>query len=174
MRVIDLPTFWTILLDVAAWFAIHLGVVAATTSIAIERFDPRSRMFRAWGWERGGAFYERWFDVRKWKQRLPDAAGVLGARGFSKRRLASTDSAYLALFSRETCRAELTHVLTMVWAPFFFLWNPVWVGWLMIVYATVENLPLIMAQRYNRARIERILARRASRQIGSRQADDRG
>ena len=174
MRIIDLPTWMTIGLDVVAWFVIHLGVVAVTTSIAVERFDPRSWMFRTRRWERGGAFYERWFDVRKWKQRLPDAAGVLGARGFRKRRLDSTDSVYLRLFSRETCRAEITHILTMAWAPFFFLWNPVWVGWLMIAYATVENLPLVMAQRYNRARIERILARRASRQIGSRKANDRG
>ena len=53
----------------------------------------------------------------------------------------------------ETCRAELTHWLTMVFAPFFFLWNKPFVGWIMIAYALAENVPLIMAQRYNRSRL---------------------
>jgi glycosyl-4,4'-diaponeurosporenoate acyltransferase len=58
---------------------------------------------------------------------------------------------------RETCRAELTHWLTLLFAPFFFFWNPLWVGFFMIFYALAENLPLIMAQRYNRARLRRII-----------------
>ena len=63
------------------------------------------------------------------------------------------------LFLQETCRAELTHWVILLFGPFFFLWNPLWVGFLMIAYAIIENLPLVMAQRYNRIRLLRLLDR---------------
>lgn len=163
MRLIDLPTLWTIGLDIVAWLVIHLGVVWLMTSFDAGRFDPQGSFFRPRGFEDEGRLYKRIFDVSRWKRWLPDAARAMGRRGFAKRRLAGVDTAYLERFARETCRAEATHALTMVWAPLFFLWNPVWVGWLMIVYAVGENLPLIIAQRYNRARIQRVLARREAR-----------
>ncbi len=48
----------------------------------------------------------------------------------------------------------------MLFAPLFFLWNKPGIGWIMIVYALIENLPLIMAQRYNRIRFKRLLGRK--------------
>lgn len=74
-----------------------------------------------------------------------------------KKRLHDKNPAYLRAFYRETCRAELTHWATILFAPLFFLWNPFWVGVFMIFYALAENIPLIMAQRYNRNRLRRIL-----------------
>ena len=159
LRVIHLPTFWTIMLDIAAWFVIHMGVVAAMVSLPVRLFDPQAWPFRLRGWERDGQLYEKAFRVRTWKDMLPDGANLLRWRSFRKRHLEHTTVDYLDRFSRETCRAECTHLLTMVWAPFFFLWNPVWVGWLMIFYALAENVPLIVAQRYNRIRIRRLLSR---------------
>lgn len=161
LRVLHLPTVWTVLLDIAAWFVIHMGVVAAMVSLPVDRFSPAQWPFRERSWELGGRIYE-WMGVRWWKDVLPDGADILRWRSFRKSHLAASTSEYLDRFSRETCRAEATHVLTMVWAPLFFFWNPVWVGWLMIVYASCENLPLIVAQRYNRIRLERLL-RRAGR-----------
>ena len=35
-----------------------------------------------------------------------------------------------------------------------------WADLIMVVYAVSANLPCILAQRYNRARIQRLLARR--------------
>lgn len=159
LRIIDLPTFWTVLLDIAAWFIIHMGVVAVMVSLPVDLFDPDSGWFRPRGWERGGRLYDRLFRIRAWKDMLPDGADILRWRSFRKKHFENTTLDYLELFARETCRAELTHLATMVWAPFFFLWNPVWVGWLMIVYALGENIPLILAQRYNRARLQKVVAR---------------
>jgi len=65
----------------------------------------------------------------------------------------------------ETRRAELTHWLLMVPAPFFFLWNPAWAGWVMIVYALLANCPFIMIQRYNRPRLERVLRKKSALQV---------
>lgn len=159
LRVIHLPTFWTVLLDIAAWFVIHMGVVAVMVSLPIRLFDPRSWLFRQRAWECEGRLYEKGLRVRAWKDLLPDGADLLRWRSFRKRHLERTTLDYLERFSRETCRAECTHVLTMVWAPFFFLWNPVWVGWFMIFYALAENVPLIIAQRFTRIRLTRLLAR---------------
>ena len=163
LRLVDLPTGWTILLDIAVWFVIHMGVVLMMVSLPVSCFDPTAWLFRARAWEAGGRLYESVFRIRAWKEHLPDGAEWMRHGSFPKRRLERRGTPYLERFARETCRAEVTHLLTMLWAPAFFLWNPLWVGWFMIGYATVENVPLVVAQRYNRLRIERVLARRRSR-----------
>jgi glycosyl-4,4'-diaponeurosporenoate acyltransferase len=163
LRLVELPTSWTILIDIAVWFVIHMGVVLALVSLPVSYFDPRAWLFRTRPWEGAGRLYERVFRIRAWKEHLPDGADWMRHGSFPKRHLEQRSTAYLARFARETCRAEVTHLLTMLWAPAFFLWNPVWVGWLMIGYAMAENMPLVIAQRYNRLRIVRVLARRRSR-----------
>jgi glycosyl-4,4'-diaponeurosporenoate acyltransferase len=157
MRLIYLDTFWTITLDVILWAVIHLGVVLVMTRFSDKDFDPRSWVFRARSWEREGRLYEKKFKIKNWKEYLPDGAPVTQKRGFPKKRLRGTSAPYLALFIRETCRAELTHWILILFAPFFFIWNKASVGFIMIVYALAENLPLIMAQRYNRLRLQRVL-----------------
>ena len=160
MRLVHLPTFWTVLLDIFAWLFIHLAVVAVMVRIPRAWFDPNGPLYRPRFWERGGRFYERRLRIRSWKARAPDGAGLTRDRGFPKKRLENRKEAYLEAFRRETCRAELTHWVIMLFAPFFFLWNKVWVGWIMVAYALAENLPLILIQRYNRERFRRILERR--------------
>jgi glycosyl-4,4'-diaponeurosporenoate acyltransferase len=44
-------------------------------------------------------------------------------------------------------------------SPLFLLWNPWWLGLVMIAYAVVANGPCILIQRYNRGRLVRVLAR---------------
>lgn len=157
MRIIYLSTSWTILVDFLIWFIIHMGVVYFIVRIPLQRFDPYGWLFRTRPWEEGGNFYQRFFRIKRWKRYLPDGAPLLGSRGFPKKKLQEKTPEYLGAFLRETCRAELTHWLTLLFAPFFFSWNPLWVGFFMIFYALTENLPLIMAQRYNRARLRRII-----------------
>ena len=157
MRLIHLPTSWTVVVDFLAWFVIHMGLVYFMVRIPIFRFDPDGWLFKIRKWEGNGNLYHRIFKIKKWKAYLPDGAPLLGSRGFPKKRLHDKSPAYLRAFYRETCRAELTHWATIFFAPFFFFWNPFWVGVFMIFYALVENIPLIMAQRYNRNRLRRIL-----------------
>jgi glycosyl-4,4'-diaponeurosporenoate acyltransferase len=47
----------------------------------------------------------------------------------------------------------------MACAPVFFLWNPWWSDLIIVAYALTANLPCILAQRYNRARFQRLLTR---------------
>jgi glycosyl-4,4'-diaponeurosporenoate acyltransferase len=154
MRIIHLPTFWTVALDIVVWFVIHMGVVMVMVRIPQIWFHPDARLYRQRPWERGGRLYEKVFRIKRWKSLLTDGAKWMKDRGFQKKRLASRDVRYLDQFLLETCRAELTHWTTIFFAPFFFLWNKPVVGWIMIFYVLAENVPLIMAQRYNRVRLE--------------------
>lgn len=160
MRLIHLSTFWTVLLDFAAWFFIHIVVVYLVVRIPLRYLDPHGFLYRPRAWEKGGALYQKFFRIKRWKERVPDGARFLGERGFPKKRLHSKSNAYLHAFFLETCRAEMSHWMIILSAPFFFLWNRFWVGIIMIVYAVAENIPLIMVQRYNRCRFSRILGKR--------------
>jgi glycosyl-4,4'-diaponeurosporenoate acyltransferase len=121
-----------------------------------------ARWFRpgsARAWENGGRFYERSFAIKRWKDRLPDAASWF-AGGFAKGTLSARDPEYLARFLRETRRGELCHWVAIGCAPAFFIWNPWWGELVIIAYALAANLPCILVQRYNRARFLKLLAAR--------------
>ena len=86
-------------------------------------------------------------------------AGALFRGGFSKRRVLVGDRAYLERFAVETRRAELTHWLILAASPWFFLWNPWWLGLAMVGYGIIANVPCLAIQRYNRARLLRMIPR---------------
>ena len=140
------------------WPSFHLlaGYVAQRLPLAwLTRWPMISASY---GWEHGGRCYE-WLRIRAWKDHLPEAGGLL-RDGFAKRQLASAELDYLDRFARETSRAEFGHWLTWALALTFFLWTPWWMGVFMLIYAGVINLPFILIQRYNRARLRRLMQRR--------------
>jgi glycosyl-4,4'-diaponeurosporenoate acyltransferase len=153
---IELPILWVLVLNIAGWPAIQLGLAWAFTKMPVSWFHPP----HSFAWERGGRFYERVFGIKRWKDRLPDAARWFGG-GFAKGTLAGLDSEYLRRFVVETWRGELCHWMALAFAPVFFLWNPWWADLVMAAYAIAANLPCILAQRYNRLRLRRLLARQS-------------
>lgn len=165
LRVIDLPIGWTVVLDVALWAIISTatGYLAHRTSAA--RFATDSVLTRLRPFERDGRWYEDHLAIKRWKSRLPEA-GALFPDGFSKRHLHADTAADLERFIVETRRAEITHWVLLAAGPFFFLWNPWGLGIVMVTYAVVANVPCLLIQRYNRARLGRVVAlahRRRSR-----------
>ena len=163
MQLIELPVLWNILADAAAWLVIHLGIVFVAVRLPDSCFERDSALYRTRAWEDGGRFYQRAFRIRRWKDLLPDGGRLL-RDGFSKKHLDAHCDAYYRAFVRESRRAEFTHWLHLPFALLFFLWNPAYVGLLMVVYALIANLPCILAQRFNRPRLERVI-RPASRQV---------
>lgn len=159
MRIIELPGLWTVLIDFAAWFVIHLGVSFTTLRLPDHLFEQDGFLYRCRPWEQSGEIWQTVFYVRSWKNSLPDGAKII-KQGFAKKHLKSHDAEFLAAFIRESRRAELTHSLIMPFSLLFFLWNPPAVGWFMILFAVVTNAPTIIAQRYNRPRFQRVLKRR--------------
>jgi glycosyl-4,4'-diaponeurosporenoate acyltransferase len=153
-----LPTLPTILLDIAAWLIIHMGVSYSMTHIPRRSFDTGFWLYKQRKWEKDGKIYVRIFRLRKWKKRLPDGAALF-KKGFKKKHLKELDNVYLDDFIRETCRAELTHWIMFLFSLVFFIWNPWWVGIMMIVYAIMVNVPCVIIQRYNRIRLKRVHSR---------------
>ena len=155
---IELPIVWIVVLNVAGWLVIQLGLAWAFTRMTVERFVPPP----ARAWEQRGRFYERVFAIKLWKDLLPDAARWF-VGGFAKGNLTGADTAYYERFIRETWRGELCHWWALACAPVFFLWNPWWGDLIIVAYAVAANLPCILAQRYNRLRLSRLLRRRSPR-----------
>ncbi len=149
-----------IVVNVLLWLFFHMGVSFLLTQLPVSWFKPDGLFFRLGPWEQSGVFFERFFRVHHWKKYLPDGAALF-KRGFQKKKLRSRESEYYARFTAETCRGELTHWMVLFLCPVFFIWNWWWAGLIMIVYAIFANVPCIIVQRYNRARLLMILKRRA-------------
>jgi len=96
-------------------------------------------------------FYRILF-VPQWKKLLPDGAPWIGGPA---KRVAAFNPTDRNLYLSETRRAETAHWLQLVCAIFCWHWNPLWAAIVMTAYATLSNLPCILAQRYNRALLER-------------------
>ena len=141
------------MVDILAWFVIHMGISALMTRVPGRYFSQRICLFQPFSWETRN-FYEQKIQVKKWKDQLPDAAPWFG--GFSKKSLADRSTSYLTTYMQETCRGEAAHMLIIALSPLFFLWNEVWVGWFMIAFGLTFNAPCWLVQRYNRGRLLRL------------------
>jgi glycosyl-4,4'-diaponeurosporenoate acyltransferase len=159
---IDLPIFWIVALNAGGWLLIQLGWAWMFLKMPADWFNPGEAL----GWERNGHFYERYFYIKRWKDRLPDAARWFEG-GFAKSKLAGAKPDYLHRFIRETWRGELCHWLALACTPLFFLWNPWWGDLIIAGYATAANLPCVLAQRYNRIRFRRAVNRRLRNPTGT-------
>jgi len=159
--IFHLPTPITVLIDIVAWLAIHMGVSYLLTRRPLASFSADGWLCRQRGWENDGKTYQGIFRLKSWKKRLPDGA-LLFKSGFQKKKLKDTSREYLEAFVAETCRAELTHWIVFLFGFVFLVWNIWWVGIVMVVYAMAANVPCIVTQRYNRIRLRRIVKRQAA------------
>jgi glycosyl-4,4'-diaponeurosporenoate acyltransferase len=153
---IEIPIAWVITLNIVGWPVIQVSLAWAFTRMPVTWFNPGV----AHAWELGGRFYERVLGIKRWKDRLPDAARWFSG-GFAKGQLVDTHPDYLCRFVRETRRGELCHWFALACAPVFFVWNPWWADLVMVGYGLLANVPCILAQRYNRLRLQRLLSRRS-------------
>lgn len=145
-------------LDAAAWAVLSAGVGLAAQHVP-ERWIARDiACTRLLGAEAGGALWRR-VHIDRWKDHLPEAGGTFG--GVSKRSLRRSQD--LDRFVLETRRAELVHWFLLACGPVVALANPPGLAAAMIGYAVVANVPCLVVQRYNRARLYRLLARRRRR-----------
>jgi glycosyl-4,4'-diaponeurosporenoate acyltransferase len=151
---LELPIVWIVTLNALGWPIIQLGLAWAWTRLPLNCLHPP----RALGFETGGHFYDRSFAIRRWKDRLPDGASWLGG-GFSKAKLQQRSPEYIQRFMVETWRGELCHWCALAFIPLFALWNPWWANGIIVAYALAANLPCILVQRYNRARMQATLER---------------
>ena len=157
LPVVDLAKWLQVVLCVLVWFGASAGFGYLGHRLPLARFDHDTWWSRLRGGEIEGRRYER-LGIKRWKDRLPEA-GALYAGGFSKRDLRARDRAHLERFAAETRRAEFVHwwiLATILVFPLFCVWYALIPN---LIYALVANVPFIAIQRYNRARLERILRR---------------
>jgi glycosyl-4,4'-diaponeurosporenoate acyltransferase len=163
VALIELTKGWTVVVDVVAWAVLSTATGYLTHRAPVSRFASDGALTRLRPFEVDGRWYERHVAIKRWKGRLPEAGGLF-PDGFSKRTLRSGSVDQLERFVVETRRAEVTHWILLAAGPFFVLWNPWGLALVMVLYAVVANLPCLVIQRYNRARLLRVvaLARRRS------------
>ena len=157
----ELPTWSIVVANVVFWAVVHAGTGYLVHRLPVHHLDEDGWLWRPRRVERGGRLYER-ARIRSWKDRLPEA-GALFAGGTSKRHLPDRSADGLARFAMETRRAELGHWLALVAGPVAVTWNPPAGAVAMVAYGVLVNAPFIAIQRYNRQRLQRILARRHRR-----------
>lgn len=153
---IELPAFWIILFDFIAWFFFHMTISLLCMRIPDDWFERAHKGFKPFLFENNGEVWNSHFRIRRWKKLLPDGSSVVKS-AYNKTNLKGSDLDSLRKFIIETKRAELTHWLLILPSILFFIWNPPWAGFWMVVYAMIANVPFILAQRYNRPRLERLL-----------------
>jgi len=81
----------------------------------------------------------------------------LKKRGFKKRSLENFSKENLNRFLIESSRGEMTHWLAIFPFWLFGFFTPPHAVWIMLAYALAVNMPCIIAQRYNRPRVKRLL-----------------
>ena len=141
--------------NILGWPVVHLGIGFVSVRLPSEFFGSDNWLTAPRRWEAGGRLYRDRLWIRRWKSLLPDGAPWFG--GFAKKKLSARDAHYLRRFVLETRRAEIAHWCMLGCLPIFFLWNPPWACCVMTAYALAANLPCILAQRYNRLALRRLV-----------------
>lgn len=98
--------------------------------------------------------------IRRWKRWIPDAGPALPG-GIAKASLVGRDPAALQRLLIETRRAELVHWALWSAGLLTVLWLPAAGVLVNLLFATAFNLPCLLLQRFNRRRVQRLLARAA-------------
>ncbi len=144
MQILFLPLPWTLLLCFIGWFVFQFSAALLCLKMPDRWLSPHRFPFCAQRWESSGRVYA-FLRVQRWKRLLPDGAAVLKS-GYRKK--------VLAIFP--------------FWV-FGFIGPPI-IIWMMLGYALIINVPCMIAQRYNRPRIQRILDTYRKRTFDSDQA----
>lgn len=159
MQILFLPRPYAIALCFLLWALIQVLVSYVCLKMPNRFFNPTKFPFASFRFEQEGAFYRKWLRVHKWKKHLPDGGALMGA-DFHKKNLEHVTHANLRRFMIESCRAEMTHFFAILPFWVFGFIAPADVIWIMFVYALALNMPCIIAQRYNRPRIRKLMEKR--------------
>ncbi|TDM12743.1 glycosyl-4,4'-diaponeurosporenoate acyltransferase [Macrococcus lamae] len=153
-----------VLLNAVAWGTINLANSLMMSKVPTEFFIKAKPFFKDFKWECGGEVWNRLFRVKTWKHKLPDGTLFIKS-GHNKSHLPNHQNTTFETFLIEMRRAEMTHWFTICFSFLFFLWNPRWAAVLNIMFGIVSNFPFIIAQRYNRPRLEKVFIKKNKRSL---------
>lgn len=135
---------------------IYLAAVGII-SFAAGRLIPRDILdescfpFRTYDFEMGGRIYDK-IGIKYWMNRLPDMSRIF-PRLMPSKKLDGKMSEKLPVMIKETCMAELIHIL-LIPSGFvcLFIWRGTG-GWIVTAAYEIFNFLFILIQRYNRPRL---------------------
>lgn len=143
-----------ILTNLIAWFIFYGLFSLAYHKLPEFYFKanfPLEGIFKERNFEKKGKFWRQEFYVHRWKTYLPDGSNLLN---INKDKIKPEKRLDIIKFQIiETKRAELLHWSLTFISPYFFIWNPVWAGWAMIIFAVISNGAFIIINRYDRIRL---------------------
>jgi len=145
---------------VMTWLAIFLsflldGLCAySIRQIPEEKLNHKSNFFKERKCEK--KIY-KFFKVRKWKDIIPELGGLL--KYFDKSCVQEkVDSKYMMKFIKETCYAEIMHIVSIFVAPLVLIILPRVYLLTVILPVMIVNIllqiPPIFVQRFNRPKLE--------------------
>lgn len=152
---LDFSNLTIVLLNCLGIPAIHLAIAWFCEQLKDERFIrplPDSILTAS-------KLYEKLFLIRHWKHLLPDGAPWFN--GFPKKKLQSTEPAYLRKFILETRRGEFSHWIQWIAITSFIAWNPFPANLIIILYAAASNLPCLINLRHTRQRLIPVLMKQS-------------
>ena len=163
MQIFEFSPLFTVILCITLWLIFQVSIAVLCMKINDKHFSSTSFLYRTRRWEKNGEIYEKIFKIRRWKKLLPDGGAIMKG-GYKKRHIDITSTDNLEKFVIESCRGELAHLLSILPFWIFGFFAPARIILYMLIYAVFINFPCIIAQRYNRPRVIKLLekARRRS------------
>lgn len=156
LMLLAIPDWAILFLNVLGIPLSHLLVSKYFLSRPLSLLNPDGFFSHIRNWESSTQIYKKILRVPAWKNKLPDGAKFF-AGSFSKQKVSSKSKEFLILFQGESLRGELAHWWTMLIQWGFVIWNPGWAAWVIFAYAVLANMPCILAARWNRMQLSRIL-----------------
>jgi len=149
---------WAVLISSITWATVSVAVGWAATRWSPDRLSRTGPVTTLRRWERNGQFWQRTLRVRAWKDRVPEAGGLF-RQGGSMRHVGSLTREGIEGFRRDTIRAERVHWSILASTPIHLVWCRPAIAAGMVAFGVLFNAPFIVVQRYNRGRLDRMLAR---------------
>lgn len=148
--------------NVLYWLMIQMIISTLGTFVTNAFLERHLKYFRIWPIEQNGALWQKYFKVKRWKRYLPDGQRI-NPNIYSKSKFdKSITSEALHQFIIETRRAELVHILSIV-PVVIFLRATKMIKVINVIYVLLANVPCMIAQRYNRPKLERYYLAKVNR-----------
>lgn len=110
--------------------------------------------YQSFAFEHQGQIYEK-IGIRKWQNQIPDMSKLF-PKLMPAKKLEGNVPERLPVMIKETCVAELIHVLLGIAALYcLHLWKGIGGVCITVLYE-IGNLPFIIVQRYNRPRMMKL------------------
>ncbi|WP_229716397.1 glycosyl-4,4'-diaponeurosporenoate acyltransferase [Staphylococcus pragensis] len=129
-------------------------IASLGTKVSQTFFIKYSQFFKPFSWEKDGKMWNTLFKINKWKRYIPEGS-QLNQNIYNKKQLTSFKLNDLHTMIIEMRRAELVHWLSMI-PVLAFLKAPAYIKIINVIYVLLANLPIIVTQRYNCPRLEKV------------------